>query len=292
MMPPVHPAAELFPMMNDDELAALAHDIKTNGLQQPVIMFGAQLLDGRNRWKACELVGVEVHLRDWSGKDAVAFVRSLNLHRRHLSAAQRAALAVRAEPVYAAAAAEKQKDDGKAKGGAHPKDGNRPKGKQDNGGRSLAQAAKETGASLDSAKAMKAVARVAPEVIEMVQRGQVATVAEAKRVAALPEAPRAEVIELVRGGTSVAEAFSVAGAVALARSERETPIGQVIAAIENVRARATSIRGACARLEDLCNRFDVSEMKSPEFTKAGIALLQARSDISHVVKKLRIKETQ
>lgn len=32
----VHPAAAAFPMMPDDELAALAEDIKANGLNQPI----------------------------------------------------------------------------------------------------------------------------------------------------------------------------------------------------------------------------------------------------------------
>jgi ParB-like chromosome segregation protein Spo0J len=297
-MPPIHPAAELFPMMSDEELRALADDIKANGLQQPVVLYGAQLLDGRNRWRACEMAGVEVRTKDWAGKDAVAYVRSLNLHRRHLTAAQRAALAVKVEPVYAEAAAVRQKDEGRkagAQGGRgkkNPQDGNRPKGKQDEQSRALAQAAKETGASLDSAKAMKQVDKVAPEVVELVQRGKVDTVADAKRIAALPDEQRAEVVERVRAGTSVSEAFTVAGAIQKVREQRETPIGQVIAAIESVRKHATSLRGACARLEDLASSLDVTEMRSPEFSRAGMALLQARAEITAVINKLRIKETQ
>jgi N6-adenosine-specific RNA methylase IME4/ParB-like chromosome segregation protein Spo0J len=96
-MPPVHPAAALFPMLPDDELKALADDIKTNGLQQPCVMFGAQLLDGRNRWRACEIAGVEPRVRDWSGTDeqAWAFAISINVKRRHLDESQRAMIAAR-----------------------------------------------------------------------------------------------------------------------------------------------------------------------------------------------------
>jgi len=94
-MPPIHPAADIFPMLPDDQLAALAEDIKANGLQQPIVMFGARLLDGRNRWRACEIAGVEPKLRDWSGDDPVAYVVSLNLKRRHLDESQRAMVAAR-----------------------------------------------------------------------------------------------------------------------------------------------------------------------------------------------------
>src|SRR5262249_30891474 len=94
-MPPIHPAANLFPMLPDDLIRALAEDIKANGLQQPIVMFGAQLLDGRNRWRACELAGVDPRLKDWSGDDPVAYVVSLNMHRRHLNESQRAMVAAR-----------------------------------------------------------------------------------------------------------------------------------------------------------------------------------------------------
>jgi hypothetical protein len=33
----VHPAADVFPMLSDDELAKLGEDIKANGLQSPII---------------------------------------------------------------------------------------------------------------------------------------------------------------------------------------------------------------------------------------------------------------
>jgi N6-adenosine-specific RNA methylase IME4 len=96
-MPPIHPAANLFPMLPDAELASLAYDIKENGLREPVIMFGAHLLDGRNRWRACELAGVEPKLRDWSGtqEQALRYGISLNLNRRHLDESQRAMVAAR-----------------------------------------------------------------------------------------------------------------------------------------------------------------------------------------------------
>lgn len=96
-MPPVHPAAELFPMLDDVALQDLAARIKQNGLRDPIVMFGPRLLDGRNRWRACEIAGVEPRLRDWSGteEEAWQFVIDENLHRRHLSESQRAMVAAR-----------------------------------------------------------------------------------------------------------------------------------------------------------------------------------------------------
>ena len=35
----VHPAADVFPMMSDEELEALGDDIKKNGLRQPIPSF-------------------------------------------------------------------------------------------------------------------------------------------------------------------------------------------------------------------------------------------------------------
>jgi hypothetical protein len=35
---PVHPAADLFPMMSPDELKVLGEDIKRNGLEVPIVL--------------------------------------------------------------------------------------------------------------------------------------------------------------------------------------------------------------------------------------------------------------
>jgi hypothetical protein len=43
-----HEAANIFPLMPDDELQKLADDIKANGLKNPVIPINDRVLDGRN----------------------------------------------------------------------------------------------------------------------------------------------------------------------------------------------------------------------------------------------------
>lgn len=87
-----HPLADIFPLFTGDELQALADDIKTNGQREPIVVFKKQILDGRNRWMACRLAKVEPEFEEFEGTDreALAFVISINLRRRHMSESQRA----------------------------------------------------------------------------------------------------------------------------------------------------------------------------------------------------------
>ncbi len=96
-MPPIHPAATIFPMLPETQLREMAEDIRTTRQRDPIILWRGQLLDGRNRWMACDRAGVEpkVERRD-DITDPVAFVLSVNLHRRHLDESQRAMAAARA----------------------------------------------------------------------------------------------------------------------------------------------------------------------------------------------------
>ena len=92
-----HPLAELFPLMNDAEIAVLAADIKANGVRAAITLLDGMILDGRNRHRACEIAGVEPKFREHKGGDPLAFVLSANLHRRHLTAGQRAMVAANLE---------------------------------------------------------------------------------------------------------------------------------------------------------------------------------------------------
>ena len=107
---PIHPAAELFPLMSPDELAALGEDIRKHGLTSSIVLWSdgksqALLLDGRSRLDAIEIairgpaiVGApsliagknflacnKVIVLDRS-VDPYAYVTSANIHRRHLTA--------------------------------------------------------------------------------------------------------------------------------------------------------------------------------------------------------------
>lgn len=88
----VHPAAAVFPMLGDDELRELAEDIKANGLLHPIILDAdGVLIDGRNRFAACNLAGVEPEFKTLpDGVDPVAYILSENIRRRHMSKGQQA----------------------------------------------------------------------------------------------------------------------------------------------------------------------------------------------------------
>lgn len=94
----VHPAAECFRLMDEDELAALAADIEENGQRDAIIVGrvnGAKtewLVDGRNRHAACERIGVTPKLETIEFKDddeVRAFVKSRS-ERRNLTKGQMA----------------------------------------------------------------------------------------------------------------------------------------------------------------------------------------------------------
>src|SRR3954454_14399580 len=87
----VHPAADIFPMMSEDELASMAEDILANGLIHPIVLDAeGVLVDGRNRLRACGMAGVEPTFRRLNGEDTEAFIVSANLARRNLNKAQQA----------------------------------------------------------------------------------------------------------------------------------------------------------------------------------------------------------
>jgi hypothetical protein len=98
----VHPGADVFPMMSDEELAKLGEDIEATGLKHQIILTsdGLTLLDGRNRLEPMERAGIplnrSVHVRHYGDGDSVALVIASNIRRRHLTKEQQADLIVAA----------------------------------------------------------------------------------------------------------------------------------------------------------------------------------------------------
>jgi len=86
-----HPFSKLFPPISDEDFGKLAADIKLNGLHQHIVRYQGKILDGNNRYRACELVKIAPKFADFAGDDAAArnYVISANIHRRHLSPDQR-----------------------------------------------------------------------------------------------------------------------------------------------------------------------------------------------------------
>ena len=91
--------------------------------REPIVLHpDGSILDGRNRYKACVEAGVEPFFETWGGKGSeVAYVISLNLHRRHLKPSQAAMAASRAKPLFEKEAKERQRAVGGVKPGPLPK---------------------------------------------------------------------------------------------------------------------------------------------------------------------------
>ncbi len=82
--------ANIFPMMNEKEFKELKEDIKNYGLIYSIVTIKNEILDGRNRYKACKELKIEPKFKEYKGKDALQFIISTNLKRRHLNESQRA----------------------------------------------------------------------------------------------------------------------------------------------------------------------------------------------------------
>jgi hypothetical protein len=82
--------------MPANELAALALDIEANGQREAGVLLEGMVLDGWHRYLACQKAGTRFKAEKFDGADPVAFVISRNLHRRHLTAMQKAAAVVAA----------------------------------------------------------------------------------------------------------------------------------------------------------------------------------------------------
>lgn len=185
----IHPAADLFPIVEGDEFAELCNDIKERGLAQPITIWtDGTLLDGRNRLLACYETHQEVVLDRYKGTDPVQFSLSANLHRRHLNAGQRAVVALKVRELLQPAAKERQRDAASEAAQSRPRDETGklqvsadlreasppPKTTPAEQRKSTAQAAKAVGASPRAVEQAARVEKLAPDLLPQVQSGTMA----------------------------------------------------------------------------------------------------------------------
>ena len=91
----VHPLAARWPMLTDDELAALADSITSDGQQDSITLTpDGVLVDGRNRLAACELAGVDPRFENdptlTDDTAIAAFINRKNAQRRNVLTGQKA----------------------------------------------------------------------------------------------------------------------------------------------------------------------------------------------------------
>lgn len=91
----IHEAAKVMPEMLAQEFNELKADIERNGQLVPIELLDGQIIDGRHRQRACVDLGIEPEYVDVRIPGSPAeYVWSLNGMRRHLTASQKAAIAV------------------------------------------------------------------------------------------------------------------------------------------------------------------------------------------------------
>lgn len=93
----IHSLSSIFPKLDDVSFQALKQDIYANGLRNPIIIKNKEVLDGQNRLRACEELGIDPVFQEYEGDDLVEFVLAQNLHRRHLTAGQSATIVALAQ---------------------------------------------------------------------------------------------------------------------------------------------------------------------------------------------------
>lgn len=96
MLRPFHPIADIFPLIEGEEFDQLVASIEaSDGPRESIVVLDGMIIDGRNRARACEVLGIEPVYTPFKGGDPVAFVVDKNLRRRHLNESQRAMVAAK-----------------------------------------------------------------------------------------------------------------------------------------------------------------------------------------------------
>jgi hypothetical protein len=199
-----YPLANLFPLMNDADFMALRDDIAAQGLLEPLWLYEGQILDGRNRYKACKALGIQPQVRTYQGDDPLGFVLSMNLVRRHLNESQRAIIGAEVATMRQGRRTDRRPS------------ANLPEVSQ----AKASQLLNISERSIRDAKRVKDEAQ--PEVVKAVREGHLAVSAAAK-LAAEPVKIQREVAAKVVSG----EAPTVTQALKQAKGEEEPPQSDV-----------------------------------------------------------------
>lgn len=95
-----HRYADFIPVADDKDQQALRASIGQIGLLDPIMLYQGAILDGRHRYKACVVLGVEPTFREFEGDDeaALQFVLAKNIARRQLTTGQKLSLLEKLRP--------------------------------------------------------------------------------------------------------------------------------------------------------------------------------------------------
>jgi ParB-like chromosome segregation protein Spo0J len=86
----VHPVAAMFPLIEGEEYEKFRDSIRDHGQQQPVIVQGDMLIDGRNRMRVCVELDREPITREYDSTLPIhRYILTANIWRRELTKDQR-----------------------------------------------------------------------------------------------------------------------------------------------------------------------------------------------------------
>ena len=185
-----HPFCLMIPEMDQSDYERLKASIAAIGLQEPILRWGAQIIDGRSRLMACEETGTTPTFKEWrpSAKSQTGaqqddelwlFLLAKNLDRRHLSVSQKAMVAA-----------------ARATAG----DGNPALNRSNTTTVTNRESAEEVGVSEKSVDQAKAVlAHGSKPLVEAVRDGEV-TVSDAAKIVDLPKAEQTAAVKAVASG--------------------------------------------------------------------------------------------
>jgi ParB-like chromosome segregation protein Spo0J len=167
----VHTLATLFPPITGEEFTAFADSIETEGLREAIVTLDGEILDGRNRLRACQDRGIEPRFVEFEpagdNDTPLAFVIRQNLRRRHLTDSQRAMIAARLadHPGSAAPGVPKRQ---------HAREGKVVAGAKADGRITKADAAAMLGVSQSHVRmAREVINKAPPEAVAKVDAGEV-----------------------------------------------------------------------------------------------------------------------
>lgn len=227
-----HEYAGIFPLLEGREFTELCNDIKANGQREPIWIYEGKVLDGRNRFRACNAVGVTPRTAPYTGDDPLAFVLSLNLHRRHLSESQRGMVAAKIANMPAHRPASNPANLPPSLDGMKPD--------PQPAFTSQASAAEMLNVSERTVRAaVKVRDEAAPELVHAVESGKV-SVSAAADVATLPK--EEQVVIVARGEKEILEAAKQIRAekAEVKKAERVAEVTRQIAEISAATPRAPS----------------------------------------------------
>ena len=244
-----HPLSAAFPAMSQLELSDLTNDIRAHGQRQAIVILSGMVLDGWHRFQACETLHLEPITADLpEGVDPVAYVQSLNMHRRHLTGSQRAMAVVTCNEW------------------AHP--GNQPD--------------PAPGAELATTSQMAQVAEVSPRTIEQakvahsagvgsaVRDGKI-SVKRAEEISKLPEAERKAAMDAPRVKEPKLVRVKVLQSII---GVHEDEIYELTEALGQSNARVAELEGINAKLDREVSRQRkiITRLEAEQHSSKGIAI--------------------